>query len=709
MPEKKKITVAIASDFLSALTKIPRGKQGKVLDFVTKFRMDSTRTGINYEKIQGAKDKNLYSVRIDQAYRGVVLKPSQGKVFVLLWVDHHDEAYRWAANKMCSVHPETGSLQVLTVEERTEVVATPSEPGLFDRISDKELTGLGVPELLLPAVREIETEAELDRKAASLPDEASEALYMLASGYTLDEVRRELDRAAEPVAVDVEDFEAALETPDSKRRFFVVDDEQELQEMLHAPLEKWRVFLHPSQRKLVEHAWNGPARVLGGAGTGKTVVAMHRAKWLATHELNAEHDRILFTTFTRNLAADIRENLQKICSDEAFKRIEVINLDRWVAEFLRSEGYSFKVVFDSQTADLWERALAMAPAELGLPPSFYREEWDRVIQPQSIETLKGYFKASRLGRGVPLNRKQRKAAWPVFEEYRLLLNEAGVREGVDAMRDARLLLRSQGRVLPYKAVIVDEAQDMGYQAFKLIRALLPKSDEKPNLFIVGDAHQRIYRHKVVLSHCDIDIRGRGRRLRINYRTTDETRRWAVGLLEGVPIDDLDGGADDQKGYRSLMHGVEPEISAFGSFEEEVTGIGERLKRIGASGGSLASVCLVTRTNKLLDQYEAALRARGVATYRVRRSEADDRRHEGLRLATMHRVKGLEFDHVIIAGVNHDVVPLAVATSDTADQVVRDDAEVNERALLYVASTRAKEDVLVTCFDRPSPFLAVEKT
>jgi len=703
------ITVAVAGDFLSAFARIPRKQQSKVLEFIRKFRTDPTMPGIHYEKIQQARDPNLRSVRIDQAYRGIVLRPEAGNVYLLLWVDHHDEAYRWAVNKLCDVHPETGSLQIYDVEEAAGAppaapAASAVEEGLFAGVRDRHLLRLGVPEPLLPMVRALVNEDDLDQAAARLPQEAYEALSYLAAGFSLEEVIQELERVEVEAPVDTGNFAAALERPDSRRRFYVVADDLELQAILSAPLERWRVFLHPTQRKLVERHWNGPVRVLGGAGTGKTVAAMHRARWLAETVFTAESDRILFTTFTRNLAADIRENLAKICSREAMRRIEVVNLDRWVSGFLRRNGYSYEIDYGRRSDPLWERAVALIPSEPALDPAFYREEWDRVIQPQAIGSLEAYLTASRVGRGVRLSRKDRKTIWPIFEEYRVLLNERGLREADDAMRDARILLEGKGDILPYRAIIVDEAQDMGPQAFRLIRQMVPGGECPDDLFIAGDAHQRIYRHKVVLGRCGINIRGRGRKLRINYRTTDETRRWAVGLLTGVSVDDLDGGLDDQKGYKALLHGVDPELHPFDSFQEEVGFIADYLGRGKGGEEALKGVCLVTPTNSLLDQYESALRDRGLPTYRVHRSEAEDRKAPGLRLATMHRVKGLEFDRVIIAAVNEGVIPHEGATSGSSDPVIRRDTETHERSLLYVAATRAKEAVIITSFGRRSPFL-----
>lgn len=706
MNRKTPIKVAIASDFFTSFAKVPRKQQTKIIDFINKFRSNPELPGINYEKIVRAKDQNMRSVRIDKAYRGIVLKPESGNVYVLLWVDHHDDAYKWAENKNCQIHPETGSLQVIEVERDVETISgaePPDEKGLFHEIRDKHLLKLGVPKQQLTLVRDLKTDGDLDEIADQLPQEAYEALFFLACGHSLEEVFRELEAAEEPKIVDTTDFEAALENPDSKRRFYIVEDDLELAAILKEPLEKWRVFLHPSQRKLVERSWNGPVRVLGGAGTGKTVAAIHRAKWLAQNVFTHEHDRILFTTYTRNLAADIQENLSKICSKEVLRKIEVVNLDRWVSVFLKRNGYDFEIDYGNRTGLLWKRAVDMAPDEPHLPPEFYREEWERVVQSQAISTAGEYMKASRVGRGVRLNRKMRKAVWSVFEEYRTLLNENGLREPADAMRDARLLIESGNEPLPYRSVIVDEAQDMGFQAFMLIRQIVPEG--KNDLFITGDAHQRIYRHKVILGQCGINIMGRGKKLKINYRTTDEIRSWAVSLLKDVPIDDLDGGTDDQKGYKSLLHGAHPEIKIFPGFQEEVDYIADYLKSVGVRVSSLKGACLVARTNSLVTQYQNALIQKGIDVYPIKRSEAEDRSMPGVRLATMHRVKGLEFDHVIIAGVNEGIVPFENTASDSSDSTVRQNLETNERALLYVSATRSKKEVLITAFGKAGKFIA----
>jgi superfamily I DNA/RNA helicase len=327
-----------------------------------------------------------------------------------------------------------------------------------------------------------------------------------------------------------------------------------------------------------------------------------------------------------------------------------------------------------------------------------------VILTNEISGMKDYLKVSRKGRGVALNRKARQAIWPVFEEYRLLLNEKGLREVDDAMADARQILQNDDKMLPYNAIVVDESQDLGAQAFRLLRQMVPEG--KNDLFIVGDAHQRIYRHQVVLGRCGINIKGRGKKLRINYRTTEQNRNWAVSLLQDVPIDDLDDGRDDQKGYKSLMQGVDPVIRHFRSFSEEADAITDFVQNHSKSPGS---ICLVARTNQLLKSYGDALSQNGIPFYTIRRSEPEDRRAEGLRLATMHRVKGLEFDTIIIAGASDGIVPLERVLSDTSDVTVRNSAEIQERSLLYVSATRAKRELMITSFGKPSRFMEQSST
>jgi len=701
------MTVALSNDFLLAYSSVQKGHQKKVREFIELFRERPDSPGIHYEPIESAKGKSLYSVRIDQAYRAVVFHPASS-VYVLTWVDHHDEAYDWAASKTFQVNPLTGALQVLNTEvveaaPAAAVAAGQQAAGLFDDVKDKHLLRLGVPEALLPLVRGLRSDTDLEKAEKQIPQEAYEALFLLASGYSLEEVFQEVDKRDEEVPVNTGDFVAALQNEDSRRRFYVVDEAKELTEILSAPLEQWRVFLHPKQRKLVTMRASGPVRVLGGAGTGKTVVAMHRAKYLAEQVFTGKEDRVLVTTFTKNLATDIFENLRKICAAEAMARIEVVNLDAWVSNFLRTQGYRHQVVFDDEGNECWRNALNLVPGELALPENFYRAEWEDVIQAQNITSAEQYVKAARLGRGTRLGRDLKKRIWPVFQEYRAQVNEQGKKEYIDLIRDARSLLETRKITLPYRSVVIDEAQDMSAEAFRLLRAIVPAGEN--DIFLVGDAHQRIYHHRVTLGQCGINIKGRGKKLKVNYRTTEETRRFAVALLEGRDIDDLDGGQDQQKGYMSLTHGEPPIVRRFRTFAEEAAFVKARIQELTAQATAQEATCVVGRTRKVLEAYTAYLRGEGMETYEIRRDAAEQRDKPGVRIATMHRVKGLEFEHMLIVSANKGMVPLDQAIRDGEDAVAKRNAETAERALLYVALTRAKKSASITGFGEFSPFLS----
>ena len=507
--------LAMSSDFLEAFAVLPRRQQRKVRTLITQFAADPTSPGLNYERVQAAD--NMRSLRIDRSYRAIVLKPEHGNVHLMLWADKHDEAYAWARRHHCRVNPDTGALQVYEPHE----AAAPEEPedrsgepgaaeavataGPFATLRDRQLRRLGVPEAMLAEIRALEGEEALDAIQKRLPLEVYESLFLYLAGDSYEDLIRA--RETPDPNVDTEDIAKALERMESRGRFVVVENEMELEEVLNAPLEKWRVFLHPSQRRLVERPWNGPVRVLGGAGTGKTVVAMHRARWLARNL--PEGGRVLFVTFTRNLAADIENNLRSICSPQEMRRIEVTNLDRWVHDFLRRRHYDYRIVYDRTRPrwnEVWRQSLALKDPGLDLSDAFYADEFDQVILAHGITTEAEYLRVPRTGRGTSLRRPQRAKVWPVFEEYRLNLSLQGGKEMDDAYRDAATLLAADRNGLPYAAAIVDEAQDMGAQAYRLIRALVPEGPD--DLFIVGDGHQRIYgRSRVVLGRCGIRIVG----------------------------------------------------------------------------------------------------------------------------------------------------------------------------------------------------------
>lgn len=688
------VKVAISDDFLWSFAAIAKDRQQAAIKFLAQFRKNPMSSGINYEKIQSAADPNMRSVRIDQNYRGIVLKPDTGNVYCLLWIDKHDDAYAWAQTHKVSINPEIGNIQIFSASHEQAADASPlpsiKQNGLFAELKDRELLRLGVPAETLPVVRTISSEDELNALQKRLPDDAFEALFFYAAGESYDALI--LDREA-PEVVDTGDFAEALNRDTTRRHFVVITEDSDLEALLAAPLAKWRVFLHPSQRKLIERDWNGAVRVLGGAGTGKTVVAMHRAVWLARKLKDIPGKPVLFTTFTRTLADDIKTQIAMIASPAERECIEVVNMDQWAAALLRRFGYRQELLFDEKKRkDIWTRALTRKPDGVEYPDSFYRAEFERVVLPQGCETVDDYMKATRIGRGMQLSRPQRGAMWPVFAEYRSQLRSANFREPEEAYRDALALLKKEGGSLGIHSIVVDETQDLSAAALSLLRAAVGPGVN--DLFLVGDAHQRIYRHKVTLSKVGIDIKGRGRRLKINYRTTDEIRLWAAGKLANCAIDDLDGQPDTLVGYRSLTHGSKPEELTNHSREEERNSILATLNHLEDESFAQRSICLVVRTNAEASEYANWLVAEGKAVLKIDKNNGDDQDSPGIRVATMHRVKGLEFDAVIIAGYRSPEY-YANEFAEDNDAGVLVDALTNERCLLHVAATRAKRYLLVS--------------
>ncbi|MFN4867345.1 MAG: UvrD-helicase domain-containing protein [Cyanobium sp.] len=714
------LRVAASRGFFKALNALPDRGRAKVHKFIVQFMDEPTGTGLNYERINGSRDPQLRSLRVDQDYRCIVRAPEKGSTYVLLWVDKHDDAYAWARRKACQVNRVSGALQIVDVEaaeqsvgdaisaavEQALAVVPQAPAALFAAISDDELTRLGVPPALLPSLRAVRQENDLAALLEWLPPECVDSLILLADGHSLAEVLAELERekAAE---VDPTDVDTALARMDSQAEFIVFTDDEALEAMLSAPMETWRVFLHPSQRRLVEHHWSGPVRVLGGAGTGKTVAAIHRARWLAQQILKGPEastsDRVLFTTYTRNLATDIRSNLAKICTPQELQRIEVTHLDAWVGSYLRSQGLKMRQFDNEARKAAWDVAWLLAEPELNLDRSFYEEEWRDVVLPQGCTTIDDYLSAKRVGRGTRLNRQKRVKIWPVFDAFRSELRQRGLWEPEEAKQAAADRLTASGQPARYRAVIVDEAQDLDAAGFRLIRALAGP-EHANDLFIVGDSHQRIYGRPLVLSQCGINVRGRSRKLRINYRTTEETRAWATAVLAGVPFDDLDGGTDASSDYRSLMHGDPPLIQGFPDPAEEQRYLVELIRSFQGSGQSLASTCVTARSNDAVRALAERFEAAGIATRVITAEEADDPSATALRLATMHRVKGLEFDYMLIPGLNAGVLPDRRVLERCADQVSKDAFEQQERSLLHVAATRARKRLVVTYCGEPSALL-----
>lgn len=766
------VQIAISDTFWDGFMALRQQEQKRVRDFVTKFRSNPKSPGINYETIRNARDKDYRSVRVTQDIRGIVLRPDSGNTYILLWVDRHDDAYAWAERTQCAINPVTGALQIYEVEHVDEPLhpttsandapskaeSTRNEAGLKTtdsaeqadksdktdgvdnaksadsaksgssaapeqyaahkparpttpllHLSDENFLRLGVPESALDLVKDLRTDEELAASKPRLPLEVFDALTMLALGLPYDDVLEEY--APLPAeAVDTTNLTAALERPGTQRRFRVFADDEELLRMLNAPLERWRVYLHPSQRAVVQWKVNGPIRVTGGAGTGKTVVAMHRARYLVREIFTDPADRILFTTYTRNLALDIEANLKQICTPAELKRIDVINIDAWVSAFLKRQNFEYRIVYeggrDNTMKQVWEEAHKALPHD-ERPITFYKEEWQRVVLPQNITDIRAYLRADRTGRGVGLNRKQRAEIWPVFERAQTELARRNCVTFEQAVHAAIERIDHGHQSKKYQAIIVDEAQDFGTEIQKLLRKVA--GEERPNdLFIVGDAHQRIYNRPAPLSNAGINVVGRSRKLRVNYRTTEEIRDFAMRVLEDIEFDDLDHQIDRSQHYKSLVSGTPPTVEGFSSSTDETDWIAKNIRELTQKDENNlqnSDICVVLRTNKEAERYANMLQEIGIPTTPVSRDGSDAKNTSNVRVATMHRVKGLGFKAVFVAGLSDESMPLQYAVTGSSDEAVLQEVEQQERSLLHVACTRAAHVLFLSWTGTQSRFLA----
>lgn len=699
---------------MKSLRKLPDRVIVRFLEMMTKYMSDPSANGLNLETVEGAKDSSIKSLRVDQGYRAIAFEVANDVMFV--HVNEHDKAYRWASGRRLKLDTNTNRIRIVEEIDTISVdVATPAvavnEPKLFSGISDERLSKLGVPQEELLTVRALSSVEALEAAEEHLDPLSYQILYALAAGFTDDEVSAMVgiddtgEETSEPS--DAPTFGSLIDTAESRQTIFIPDDEAELKRVFEQELAGWRVFLHPAQRRLAYRDYAGPAMVRGGAGTGKTVVAMHRAKHLADQIKNdkaRQGQRVLLTTFTTSLAQDIEENLRTLCPehlDARPPRIEVINLDRWVSQFLKRKNFERKVAYFGEARDrldqIWREVFDEHKLPEELSENFVRAEWAHIVQAKGLTDRASYLKASRAGRGTPLDRRKRAALWNLFEDYRARMLSDGLAEPDDAYREATEILGAEAPSLPYTAVVVDEAQDMGEQAFRLIRAIVPQgpSGDANSIFIVGDAHQRIYGRKASMSACGVNVRGRSRQLRLNYRTTQEIRAWAVSVLEGVSVDDLDDGADSLRGYVSLIHGPAPELSEYPSEAAELEGLVSWVRTYHALGSSLSDIGVLCNRRTDVERVHSALTAAGIEAVMLQASKADNRLVPGVRVTTMHRAKGLEFTAVAVPLLSKTGFPPTAALNSAVDPADRADIIAQYRSLLHVAATRAKKELRVS--------------
>ena len=700
--------IIISRVFAKELAELSRQVQKGVNAVYGKLMQRDGVNGLNLETIKGASSSSMKSVRVNDNYRVVLHQDKKGN-FTFLHIDTHEKAYDWAARNRFEVNSFTGELQLYVVDIPVVNVQTENIEigGPFAKSpSDADLLRLGIPEGQIALLRSLKNEDDILLHESDFPRGAFNAILMLFDGKSPEEVAKEMELPQTAKATTDDVIKAVQSSELSQSEFAFASDEAELDEIRKACLAQWRVFLHPSQRKIVNKNANGPIKVLGGAGTGKTVVAMHRVKYL----LKNLSGRILFTTYTKNLAEDISELLKDLCGEEDMKRVDVINLDAWAAQYVKASGIEVKRLEQDKAQEVMATVKGLVDGGDDWTEEFLLRERVNVVLANEITSLPAYLRASRTGQGTRLSAQQKRVVWSILEAYGREIAKEGLKDNDEVMILAAKLLEKSDAVAPYVSVVADEVQDFGAPALRLLAALSGNSREKaePNsLMVVGDAHQRIFGKCAILSRCGINVVGRSCKLHINYRTTDKIRRRAVALLKGVKADDLDGAEDNNKGLHSLVLGVKPLESRFETFEQEMDAVISEITKWhdadNAAGDKreLSDYAILLPNNELCKSAMAALENRKVnAVHLTRYSSQRGKSLNSIRVVTMHRAKGLEFAGVVIAELNKGVWPYIPKGFDEMDVVSKKIAVDKERSLLYVALTRAMKHAMITGIGEP---------
>jgi mRNA-degrading endonuclease RelE of RelBE toxin-antitoxin system len=686
----------IADTFTDSLARLTGEEQKAVKTTAFDLQLNPANPGMQFHKLNKSKDKNFWSVRVSSDIRLIVHKTQSS--LLLCYVNHHDKAYDWAERRKLETHPSTGAAQLVEIREtvkeivvpvyvQTELVlppkpATALKP-LFAGTADNELLGYGVPAEWLDDVKKA-TEDTLLALADHLPAEAAEALLELATGGK-PRVPTQPTATANP-----------FDHPDAQRRFRVMTNVEELQRALDFPWEKWTVFLHPEQRQWVERDYTGPARVSGSAGTGKTIVALHRAAQLARTHPDA---RVLLTTFSDTLASALQTKLKRLLGTEPrlAERIDVHSINAIGLRLYKAHIGPATIASREIVRELLnEASSAVGGHKIGL--HFLLTEWEQVVDAWQLESWEGYRDVVRLGRKTRLPEAQREVLWSIFERVRAALRKRNL------ITHAELFTVLAGAISTNKNVVfdfavVDEAQDISVAHLRFFAAL---GGSRPNaLFFAGDLGQRIFQQPFSWKGLGVDIRGRSRTLRVNYRTSHQIRTQADRLLSPV-VTDLDGNSEDRSDTVSVFNGPLPTIHTLKDETEEIKAVGDWIAECVQAGILPHEIGMFIRSAAQMDRARAAAKAAGMP-FKIL-DERVETASGHVSISTMHLAKGLEFRAVVVMACDDEIIPLQERIETVGDDADLQEVYDTERHLLYVACTRARDHLLVTSVAPASEFL-----
>jgi mRNA-degrading endonuclease RelE of RelBE toxin-antitoxin system len=682
----------IANTFTDSLAALTAEEQRAARLTAFELQLNPCTPGLQFHKLERAKDRNFWSVRVSSDLRLIVHKTQDS--LLLCYVHHHDQAYDWAERRKLEAHPTTGAAQFVEIRETIKQIVVPSyvqaelsspaKPLIFAGTPDADLLSYGVPVDWLDEVRKVDEDGLLGL-ADRLPAEAAEALLEIATGGK--------PRVAKPIT----NTDNPFEHPDAQRRFRVMTNVEELERALEFPWEKWTVFLHPEQRQTVERDYNGPARVSGSAGTGKTIVALHRAVQMARQLPDA---RVLLTTFSDTLASALQTKLRRLVGSEPrlAERIDVYSLFAIGLRLYKSHIGAASIADRDIVRGLIENASAAVGGHK-FSLHFLVTEWEQVVDAWQLDSWASYREVARLGRKTRLPEPQRAVLLASYETVRAELRERKLITEAGMFTALAIELAGSKNPLPFQFVIVDEAQDVSVAGLRFLAAL---GGTRPNaLFFAGDLGQRIFQQPFSWKSLGVDIRGRARTLRINYRTSHQIRVQADRLL-GPAVTDIDGNTEDRSDTISVFNGNPPRVCVLASEAEEMAAVGAWIREQSAAGVLPHEFGVFVRSDAQLDRARAGVALSGLP-FKVL-DEHVETTNGFVSISTMHLAKGLEFRAVAVIACDDEVIPLQGRIETVGDDADLQDVYDTERQLLYVACTRARDHLLVTSAEPASEFL-----
>lgn len=682
----------IADTFIDSLARLTGEEQKAVKTTAFDLQMNPALPGMKFHKLNKAKDKRFWSVRVTDDIRLIVHKTDV--CLVLCYVDHHDDAYLWAERRKLETHPKTGAAQLVEIREMVQQITIPKyvleeqvdldRETLFSKISDDILLSYGVPTEWLGYVREA-TEDTLLELASHLPNEAGEALLELAVGVTPPQISMPIDGIQNP-----------FQHPDAQRRFRVMNNLEELERALEYPWEKWSVFLHPAQRQLVERDYNGPVRVSGSAGTGKTIVALHRAVYLARTNPEA---RVLLSTFSETLGNVLHNKLRVLVGNEPriAERLEVHSLNA-VGKRLYELNFGRQQIASQEQIRKFMLEACQEVDEHQFSLYILMKEWDDVIDAWQLETWDGYRDVLRVGKKRRLSEKQRIKLWIVFEKVRSKLASQGFVTYSFIFNELAKSMVSRKQPL-YDFIVIDEAQDISLAQLRFLAVL--GGDRTNSLFFTGDLGQRIFQAPFSWKSLGVDVRGRSKTLRINYRTSHQIRTQADKLL-APELSDVDGNSEVRKGTISIFNGLEPSIMSMDNVNSEIEAVIDWLKARINEGVKAHEIGVFVRSEAELVRACTAVETTGFI-FKVLDNGVETT--DGcVSISTMHLAKGLEFRAVVVMACDDEVIPSQERIEAATDESDLEEIYNTERHLLYVACTRARDYLMVSGVKPVSEFI-----